>query len=726
MKNFLLFSLLLFASSSLNAQNIDSLKRQVLVATSAYDKAKLYIKIANNLEDSQVDSSRFYALKAVKVLKSLKGDSVLKLTSEAYNTLGICENNQGNYGNAINYFSTAARYDKQMEAFGKAAQKYVNIAIIYKNQGEHFRALQLYDSSMVHASTYSDTSFMASIYLNKGVLYYELGNYDQALAFYLKAETLFTKLEEIENLAILRYNLGLIFHEQNNEALATSNFQSAKGLFDSLGNRYGVAYCYTSLGDVYRASGAYAKAIDFYNHAYEIHEDLSNKQGMAEAFIQIGLVYFEHGKYPKAGDFYQEAFNLNAQIDYPKGKAIALRNRGHIAVKQEKYREARQKYHSALLIADELADNALLQDLHLDLSGVYNKTQNVEKAFAHYKQYISFRDSIETAELDASMTRLKARYDIDSREKTIENLQVKQNIQEVENRRQRTIIRFSMGVVLIIVLFLALLFRKNREIRNVYEQLVLKQSQIKGSIDYASKIQAAVLPPESIIHKLIPDSFILFKPRDIVSGDFYWIGEREGKVAVAAVDCTGHGVPGAFMSMMGISFLNEVFMKGDFQDAGGLLTLLRSYVKEALHQTEEYPETKDGMDISLVIIDPENHELQFSGAYRPMVLCKGQEEVYLKGDRMPIGIHYNEKDRFSTHRLHYTGGEMIYLFSDGYSDQFGGPSGRKFRLSPFRELLQSVAMLPVASQKAILQHELAKWQGAHEQIDDILVMGLRL
>jgi serine phosphatase RsbU (regulator of sigma subunit)/Tfp pilus assembly protein PilF len=720
--------LLVFVLSalSLSAQNVDSLKNSLSHAEGPYDKAKINLIIANSLEGSDIYRAKIHANMAIELLLDQKGDSVLSLRSDANNTLGICESNQGNYDAAVNYFFKAAQIDKQLKALDKAAKKYVNIAIIYKNQGEHFKALQLYDSSMVQASEFQDTSFMASILLNKGVLYYDLGNYDEALKYYLEAEEYLQKIQEAENLAILKYNMGLIFHEQENLDLAATQFKAAQALFDSLGNRYGMAYCYTSLGDIYRTSASYFEAIDYYNQAYRIHESLSNKQGMAEALIQIGLVYFENGKFSKAFDFYQEAYRINQQIAYPKGQAIALRNQAHVFRERKDLMQAIDHYRRALNIAKELQDDAMQRDVNFDLSKAYEMEDNTELAFYHYKKYIDFRDTIETAELDAGMSRLKARHDIETREKTIENLQVKQKVQEVENQRQRALIRFSLIVLVIIVLFLLVLFRKNYQIRKINEELLRKQDLINSSISYASKIQAAVLPPLRLIENLLPNSFIFFRPRDIVSGDFYWTAERGGKIAVAAVDCTGHGVPGAFMSMMGISFLNEVFMKEKFRSSGEILSLLRSYVKEALHQTEDHPETKDGMDISLVLIDKEKQELQYSGAYSPLVIVNGQELVYLKGDRMPIGIHHNEKEHFSTHKISYQGGEMIYLFSDGYADQFGGAKGKKFRMSPFRELLQSISLLPLDSQKSILQQELEEWQGQHEQIDDILVMGIRL
>ncbi|HSH53025.1 MAG TPA: SpoIIE family protein phosphatase, partial [Bacteroidales bacterium] len=226
--------------------------------------------------------------------------------------------------------------------------------------------------------------------------------------------------------------------------------------------------------------------------------------------------------------------------------------------------------------------------------------------------------------------------------------------------------------------------------------------------------------------QLIPDHFIFYKPRDIVSGDFYWVTEKNDKIVIAVVDCTGHGVPGAFMSMLGIAFLNEIVNSDVEQKANIILNRLRVYIKKSLHQTGKDYETKDGMDISLCVLDKSNGLLQFAGAYNSLFIISKNQSRTIKGDRMPIGIYRNEKKSFTNHEIKIYPGDMLYMFTDGYIDQFGGKNKRKFRIAPFKELIVSIHKKTMYEQKKILKTKFDAWKGPLEQIDDVLVFGFRI
>lgn len=257
------------------------------------------------------------------------------------------------------------------------------------------------------------------------------------------------------------------------------------------------------------------------------------------------------------------------------------------------------------------------------------------------------------------------------------------------------------------------------------EEIARQQKELEESLEYAGSIQTALLPEESIIKKIFPESFVFFKPRDIVSGDFYWIYKKNGVTVVAAVDCTGHGVPGAFMSILGISFLNEIVSKC-IPKANVILNRLRENIMKTLHQTGETFEHKDGMDIALCIIDRESRELQFAGAFNPLYIIRNGELLEIRGDAMPIGIAPVEEKSFTNHIINLQPSDQIYLFSDGYVDQFGGPHERKFRYKPFKDLLLKIHKKNMEQQQKLLERRLLKWKGDLEQVDDILVMGLKI
>jgi len=269
--------------------------------------------------------------------------------------------------------------------------------------------------------------------------------------------------------------------------------------------------------------------------------------------------------------------------------------------------------------------------------------------------------------------------------------------------------------------------QKQRDIAEEQRDQISKQKQeITDSILYAERIQQAVLPPEDYCKSILPEHFILFKPRDIVSGDYYWMTEKNNKTIVVAADCTGHGVPGAFMSMLGVSFFNEIVNTMEDLKAHHILNRLRYYVKKTLYQTRDDSQTKDGMDLALCIIDHDRKVLQYAGAYNPLYYIRDGELHQIKADRMPIGVHIREKDIFTNHELELQPGDVFYIFSDGYVDQFGGEKGGKFKTKPFKRLLTRIHKEPMNVQKKELDRTIEEWKGDLNQVDDIIVIGFRV
>ncbi len=264
------------------------------------------------------------------------------------------------------------------------------------------------------------------------------------------------------------------------------------------------------------------------------------------------------------------------------------------------------------------------------------------------------------------------------------------------------------------------------EIEKQRDEISLQKQEITDSIHYAQRIQDAILPPEKFLDTLLPEHFILFKPRDIVSGDFYWVAHRDDKIYIAAADCTGHGVSGAFMSMLGHSFLNEIVNNYKISKPGQMLNRLRTTIIKALHQTGKMDEAKDGLDIALCILQLKEKKVLFSGAYNPLIMIRNSKLTEIRGDRMPIGIHFDEKRPFNSHELEVKKRDTIYLFSDGYIDQFGGSKGTKFKLDPFKKLLLSIQDRSMEEQKRMLDERLKKWRGKYDQVDDILVIGFKV
>lgn len=264
------------------------------------------------------------------------------------------------------------------------------------------------------------------------------------------------------------------------------------------------------------------------------------------------------------------------------------------------------------------------------------------------------------------------------------------------------------------------------EIEVQKEKISLQNEEIKSSIHYASRIQGAILTPNEQIDQIFDDYFILFLPRDIVSGDFYWVSKVGNKKICVVADCTGHGVPGGFMSMLGMSFINQIVNKGAWSHAGDILNQLRASIIHALHQTGEVGGSKDGMDIAIYVIDETTNTLEFSGANNPLIHIRGDVLEHIKGDKMPIGIHMRANEPFATTTIQLEPGDCIYTFSDGYADQFGGPDQRKFMIKNLKDLLLEIHNQPMAAQRDRLHKNLLDWHGDSPRIDDVVLMGVRI
>jgi len=269
--------------------------------------------------------------------------------------------------------------------------------------------------------------------------------------------------------------------------------------------------------------------------------------------------------------------------------------------------------------------------------------------------------------------------------------------------------------------------KQKEEIELKTKELEILFKQVTDSIHYAKRIQEAILPPNNLVKQILPESFVLYKPKDIVSGDFYWIDKKKEWSYFAAVDCTGHGVPGAFMSIVGYNLLKDILKNTDSIEPSIIMDKMNDGVAHTLHtNTTSGKQTKDGMDMTLCALNYETLELQFAGAFNPLYIIRGDELIQYKADKFPVGMFIGEKQKFTNHRIQLQKGDTIYIFSDGYADQFGGPRGKKFMAGNFRQLLSDVSKMPIEKQKTLLNQTIEEWRGNLEQVDDILIIGVKI
>jgi serine phosphatase RsbU (regulator of sigma subunit) len=372
--------------------------------------------------------------------------------------------------------------------------------------------------------------------------------------------------------------------------------------------------------------------------------------------------------------------------------------------------------------------------IYESMSDLYKAMGRYKLAYETFVKYKQFSDTANSDENIELLTQMSMQYEFDKQQEMQKYLQAQREIEYQQKQKRDRLVRFFIIVVLVIVSGFSIQVlrsyqrkKKDNELLASQKTEIEKQKQeITDSIKYAKRIQNAILPSNELAEEILPEHFILFKPRDIVSGDYYWMNKVDNKVIVVAADCTGHGVPGAFMSMLGVSFLNEIINKGQVLESDLILNHLRNRVKKTLGQTGKEGEAKDGMDIAICVIDFEKMALEYSGAYNPLYLYRNNELIEYKADKMPIGIYIREKESFTKHQIPIQKGDTFYIFSDGYVDQFGGENGGKYKSKPFKRYLQGIQQYSMPEQRELLDKNFEEWRGPIEQIDDVILLGVRI
>ncbi len=533
------------------------------------------------------------------------------------------------------------------------------------------------------------------------------------------------------------------------------------------------------IANYYWERNQHNEAIQSFEELIKLAREIGNRNAQRVAFQNIAMIYSDIGEYQKSENSLKENLNLNRELNDKAGITAAYTNLATACMNQKKYDQAAQYAEEALKYAKELNNLNLIRNCLGLLVEIYQRAKNAEKQAEYFSQYSAIDKHIkqqEISQVQQEKQQIEVQKAIKEKElaekeqkleKTQETLkqvelitkeqQLRLELQEAEKqrikeqaeaelRRQALIRNFMLIVIVIVLLFSSLLIvqirktklankllaEKNEEIERQKNEIEKQSEKIKASIQYARRIQAAVLPPHEYFEKLFPDSFIFFKPRDIVSGDFYWVTEKGDKTIVTVADCTGHGVPGAFMSMLGTAFLSEIVNKivenkhiSELQ-AGEILTELRRYIINSLHQKGDQDEAKDGMDIVLVIIDHKNHRLQYAGANNPLYMVRNKELMVFDPDPMPIAYQKEMSEKFKTIEIDYQPNDTIYLSTDGYVDQFGGQHGRKFMIKRFKQLLVEINSMTMRKQYDALDKTMEAWRGNYFQVDDMLIVGIRL
>lgn len=410
--------------------------------------------------------------------------------------------------------------------------------------------------------------------------------------------------------------------------------------------------------------------------------------------------------------------------------------------------ELAEKYYSEAVL--EKPDNLqLMVDLHKSLGSVFYAQKKYKLAAEMYFDCIAFRDSLAKVKTIETLSEMEVKYETGKKEEELKRLSAEKEITDLKAKQSRVWLIASSAGILFVIIVAVVLLKQNRNRREANKllqlqnnEIVHQKKEITDSINYAKRIQLAILPPDKMVKRLLPNAFVLYKPKDVVSGDFYWLEEKNGKVLFAAVDCTGHGVPGAMMSVVGLNLLNQAVKEKGLTTPSEILKHLDAGVTDTLRQSGDIDSIKDGMDLSLCAYNPKTLELQYAGAFNNLwIVRKNISSSYvpstknevlfedhlleIKADKFPIGSNLDGVvDNYTNWKLQLQKGDCVYLYSDGFADQFGGPKGKKFKYNALKKFLVSVHHLPPAEQREKLVSAFESWKGNLEQVDDILVLGV--
>lgn len=670
---------------------------------------------------------------AVQQIALAKKINFKKGLANGYLNNGIYYRTTGNYGMA-HYFDNEAL--KIMQAIGNKKGEsscYGNIGMTYINQGNYKLGLEYSFKGLKIKEEIDDKRGVAISYNNIGAVYYDQGNYTEALNCYLKSLKLREETKDSMGMAMSFNNIGNIFNSQAKLDAALTYYKKALSIQEKLGGKKQGANTCINIGNVYSDKGQYTDAFIYHTKGLKAYEAINDKKGIAVSYNSIGSDYTFMKKNDQALVYQLKSFALCKEIGYNRGLINAGGGIGNLYEEQKKYQEALDYYREMLSIAKEMDSKEGMRDAYENYASVYRKLEQFDKALEYTQLLYEIKDSILNKENFKQVTELNTRYETEKKEKEILLLTKDQQL-SAKILKEQQLVRWGLtgGMVLLFISVFSVYRRyrfklkANLILQKQKEEIQQQNVLITDSNDYAKSIQEVVLPTSKQLHELFPQHFILYRPKSIVSGDFYWVSTIRNQLVCAVADCTGHGVPGAFMSLLGYNMLENVAKRSSALEPSAILTELNEEVVTRLSHSVEKETVRHGMDIALITIDKKTNMLYYAGAHNSLYIIRNGALTELKANKVSIGFIKNaQRTLFDNQQFQLEKGDLIYLFTDGFPDQIGGPNRKKFYYPPFRELLIFISSLPLEQQQKKLAEAHVAWKGGHEQTDDLLIIGIR-
>ncbi|MFZ4399002.1 MAG: SiaB family protein kinase [Bacteroidales bacterium] len=750
---FISFTLFLLTTNGI-AQNIDSLE-QLISSKKGLDKAKGLNELASAYKEISFSKSYQYANQALILSKNLANKTE---EANALHILGVLYYFKGDFDKTLEYWQKAFFIRQEGNDQIGVGNSLNNLGLVYFKKGDYSKAMDCYNKSLSLQTQLKNKKGIANSLENIGLVYSNYGIYKKAIEFYQQSLKIEEELGNKLGVSQSFNSIADVYFQMNNFEKALEYYSKSLSIKEQLGNKQEVAIALNNIGNVYDNQNNLEKAIEYYEKSLILAKETEMTECIGNLYNNLGNIFIKQNNLPKALSLIQNAIKIHQKSGNKKGIASSFSHFSDIYNLQNNKELALDCSLKSLAIAKEIGIRDQIKRNYLLQSEIYAKQKNYEKAFETHQKYVDIKDSLFNEESYKQISKIEVEYQIEEKKKEIaflnqqselNSLKIKKNEKDIQFQR---IINYVILIGFIfILLFALLLYRQylakkeinlkleiqNKEIqiqRNIAiqqrDQITEQKKHITDSILYAKKIQSAILPFKAYIKNIIPETFVLFEPKDIVSGDFYWFSkapENENIIFVAAIDCTGHGVPGAFMSIVGYNLLNQAINQQNLSKPSDILNAMTKGLYETLQLSDNDNIVKDSMDISLCAINTQNLTLEYAGANNPVYIIRKNELIELKADKYSIGDPFNANfGGYENKEYLLEENDTIYLFSDGYIDQFGGTKRKKFLSRQFKKVLLDIHTLSMDNQKQRLEEIFHNWKGDIEQYDDIMVIGLKI
>ncbi len=567
-------------------------------------------------------------------------------------------------------------------------------------------------------------------YSNLAVTEMQHSKFEASLAYSLKALQIAEQIKDTAKSAEGYLNIANAYLNMSNFIYAIKNYKKSAELFKQVGDTDNMGTVYNNLAVSYDNRDILDTALVYYNLAFPIYNGMKNKRYIGLWYMNVGDLYRKQNKIKSALDYQLKAEPLLVDANDQFTIMVLYSGLPYTCIKLNKLDDALMYANKAIQLGIKLKSTRELSYAYMALADVYEARGEYKEQALNMKNYASLKDSVFLDETSQAITEMQSKYENEKKQKEIE---LKNAEIEKHEAKQTIYIGTVVGIILVVLLLMIGIRNKNKansilklqkkEIERQKHLVDEKQKEIIDSINYAKRLQQAILATPDEIAKHFSDNFLLYKPKDIVAGDFYFFETTETHIFYAAADCTGHGVPGALVSVVCSNALFRCVKEFKLTEPGKILDKTRELVLETFAKSSS--EVKDGMDISFLAINKINHQISWSGANNALWYIQNNEFVQIKPNKQPIG-KTDIATAFNTHEIDYVKDTIFYLFTDGYADQFGGDKGKKFKYKQLEELLVQNKHLSLNQQSSILESTFQNWKGDLEQVDDVCVIGIKI